>query len=137
MIKPQIPSYLWESCSWCHSIAVGLVVAPQLECQGSLGLETSLKWKSQVKLVCLLINANMHCFSFVNTAVPDPPSLSIHYNNATEDYVFNIVAPYDGNEYLKDKLTHQAVVRKRGAEWPVSRVIQILNCTVESRVLEH
>ncbi|XP_077318993.1 interleukin-7 receptor subunit alpha isoform X3 [Lithobates pipiens] len=65
------------------------------------------------------IQGNCKDYNIFRIAIPDPPSLSIYYNNQSEEYIFNIMAPYKENEYLKDKLIHEVVIRKEGADWPI------------------
>ncbi|XP_073477210.1 interleukin-7 receptor subunit alpha isoform X1 [Aquarana catesbeiana] len=65
------------------------------------------------------IRGNCRNYNIYKIAIPDPPSLSICYNNQSEEYIFNITAPYKGNEYLKDKLIHEVVIREEGAHWPI------------------
>ncbi|KAM5191910.1 interleukin-7 receptor subunit alpha [Mantella aurantiaca] len=74
-----------------------------------------------VRNVCIICGKYKSCknYDVFKIGIPDPPSLSIHFDNETEQYVLDIKAPYVGNEYLKNQLIHQAAIRKEGADWPV------------------
>ncbi|XP_073537711.1 interleukin-7 receptor subunit alpha [Phyllobates terribilis] len=70
--------------------------------------------------VCMVWKKSQPCQS-VNLrkiAIPDRPSnVTIIYNNELEEYVFNISVPYGGNEYLRDNLEHELVLRNEGTSW--------------------
>ncbi|XP_073400029.1 interleukin-7 receptor subunit alpha [Dendrobates tinctorius] len=77
-------------------------------------------------------NSSKHrkTFNLRRIAIPDRPSnVTIAYNNEVEEYVFNISVPYGENEYLRDYLEHELVLRNEGTPW--------LDCKDETYVTGH
>ncbi|XP_072272690.1 interleukin-7 receptor subunit alpha isoform X2 [Pyxicephalus adspersus] len=71
--------------------------------------------------VCMKWGRQQNCRNYTvsHIAKPDPPSLSIYYNNELKEYIFEIETPYKGHEYLKNCLIHEAVLRQEDDDWPV------------------
>ncbi|XP_075703709.1 interleukin-7 receptor subunit alpha [Rhinoderma darwinii] len=52
-------------------------------------------------------------------SIPDSPiNITITYNIASKEYVFNIHLAYKSVEYLSKKMDHEIVLRKEGTPWP-------------------
>ncbi|XP_077137799.1 interleukin-7 receptor subunit alpha [Ranitomeya variabilis] len=70
--------------------------------------------------VCMVWKKPPLCkpFDLRRIAIPDRPSnVTISYNNNLEEYVFNISVPYGKNEYIRDSLQHELVLRNEATPW--------------------